>query len=701
MLILHVRDREETHEDGGQADPALRCSDTSPIIQSETYSSTTPYRALFRFPETVVRKAVSLGLFETTEAESNSQLRISRKASPPTAYRHFILTHFGRAVVRTRPSVNTDTSPESSANEEHWDRDVKRSRKSQHTETIEFDKLFQSGQARYKHKILEHPDGSGNWFILRCDKHNKHFGYNAAICAGRHLSRKDHGAKRQGTSIAVKNLGIRILNCDSAKARLNNDIFKDALDRGYKVFEGAASPEECRPGSALPCITVGASEERDVTEVRNEEGNINFRTDTGGSPSTTCTPQTTTSNLLGMVGGAGAKDERDIVDNKRLCIVWSKIEWGPAHRAAVSDTSDGGDVYEEHYEDLSIYDEEEDRLFSSRASSIDHDHHVDPAPHDDACLLPEQHNVEGCMEVCLANQSRDVQDELHQVRDDEGAHTQRAQGPATEILPASITPLRSTSSPDQTLVADGNASDTRRSQTPCQVKNSQAHEFSSNPQQRQGHITESMVYMAQDAAAIATAADDAGIPSQPMLQAEVPVNPAKPLTIESLCESPHALATDSADPLQSHSLPTESTLQTTSEGTLHPEIQDPLYFSPARGHAVSQAPQQAPQTTPISQPCEASTTSTSSERGSIRGLDERVISNFERPSARDSVLQEGRKVTELYTSVQDPAYWQQHQPFPLTTQVRSGQPALTNKTNLRPSHVNRSEDKRAPLYGVI
>ncbi|KAJ9130295.1 hypothetical protein NKR23_g12265 [Pleurostoma richardsiae] len=56
------------------------------------------------------------------------------------------------------------------------DESGKRRRGTQQMKAIEFDEVFGDGHASYKHRIFEHPEGSGDWFILRCDEHNTHFG---------------------------------------------------------------------------------------------------------------------------------------------------------------------------------------------------------------------------------------------------------------------------------------------------------------------------------------------------------------------------------------------------------------------------------------------------------------------------------------------------------------------------------------------
>ncbi|KAB5546788.1 hypothetical protein GE09DRAFT_1060412 [Coniochaeta sp. 2T2.1] len=144
---------------------------------------------------------------------------------------------------RKRDSPNT-SRPEQ---REEKRRDVAHSNgrgKGRQSKTTEFADVFQNGEAELKHKIVEHPKGSGNWFILRCDDHNVHFGYRAILSAMRHLSSKQlHGGLRQEASVAVQELGICVLNCDAARAKENNDVFAAALRDGYKVQKGISADD--------------------------------------------------------------------------------------------------------------------------------------------------------------------------------------------------------------------------------------------------------------------------------------------------------------------------------------------------------------------------------------------------------------------------------------------------------------------------
>ncbi|KAM7184570.1 hypothetical protein V8F33_012906 [Rhypophila sp. PSN 637] len=109
--------------------------------------------------------------------------------------------------------------------------------------TIQFSEAFQRGGAKYKHLIVEHPEEPGTWFILLCDEHSAHFGEKPILGAINHLRSKDHGRVVLGISGAIETLGIRVLNCNAARAERNNDAFLAALKSGYKVLQGRPSDD--------------------------------------------------------------------------------------------------------------------------------------------------------------------------------------------------------------------------------------------------------------------------------------------------------------------------------------------------------------------------------------------------------------------------------------------------------------------------
>ncbi|KAK0718575.1 hypothetical protein B0T26DRAFT_676728 [Lasiosphaeria miniovina] len=81
---------------------------------------------------------------------------------------------------------------------------------------------------------------------------NAHFGQKPILGAINHLRSKDHGWLILDASDAIEKLGIRVLNCNVARAERNNNAFVTALKSGYKVLEGR-SPDD--PGDVLHSAT--------------------------------------------------------------------------------------------------------------------------------------------------------------------------------------------------------------------------------------------------------------------------------------------------------------------------------------------------------------------------------------------------------------------------------------------------------------
>lgn len=103
--------------------------------------------------------------------------------------------------------------------------------------TISFDEVYQNGQAQFKHKIFEYKQGSGNWYIARCDEHGVHFGFgNPVHGAAKHVHSPQHGNLEKKHELAIEICGHRIPDCTAELAELNNRAFEHALSTGYKVF---------------------------------------------------------------------------------------------------------------------------------------------------------------------------------------------------------------------------------------------------------------------------------------------------------------------------------------------------------------------------------------------------------------------------------------------------------------------------------
>lgn len=184
---------------------------------------------------------------KSRSAQSSSHggnLRRSRRSRKPTRRRSL-----GAA---SSPGVATEVM-DTHRGPPLADLDVTSSSRSDQTtdapKNIDFDDVYQDGNA--KHRIIEHPKGSGRWFILQCQRHGMQFGRKPLVAAVRHIYGKLHGLAAE-SSVAVAELGTQVLHCDADKAERNNKAFREALDSGYKV----------RP-SGLPRVT-GATPRNDT-----------------------------------------------------------------------------------------------------------------------------------------------------------------------------------------------------------------------------------------------------------------------------------------------------------------------------------------------------------------------------------------------------------------------------------------------------
>ncbi|KAK3687453.1 hypothetical protein B0T22DRAFT_457242 [Podospora appendiculata] len=100
--------------------------------------------------------------------------------------------------------------------------------------TISFAEVYQDGQPQYKHTIVEHPKGSGEWYILRCDEHGYHFKENPLPAAAKHLNGQDHDFIPKSFDMAVQHIGFRVLGCNAEKATINNEMCRIAYAAHYQ-----------------------------------------------------------------------------------------------------------------------------------------------------------------------------------------------------------------------------------------------------------------------------------------------------------------------------------------------------------------------------------------------------------------------------------------------------------------------------------
>lgn len=82
--------------------------------------------------------------------------------------------------------------------------------------------------------IFEYPEGCGNWYIVRCMKHNLNWGDKPLPAASRHLVSRWHMFSSKKVLLAIKKLGELVESCDQQKAEASNTEYKKALGQGYK-----------------------------------------------------------------------------------------------------------------------------------------------------------------------------------------------------------------------------------------------------------------------------------------------------------------------------------------------------------------------------------------------------------------------------------------------------------------------------------
>lgn len=143
--------------------------------------------------------------------------------------------------------------------------------------TITFDEVYQNGDAKYKHTIVEWPVHSKKWYIVKCEQHSLHFTLNPVAGAARHLNGSSHGLPDRNRDSAVKALGYRVLDCDETQVRLHNEIVEKAYANGYKPlgFKGnrleinrrkRQSNGQVAKGASASCATnSGPTQEKEAT----------------------------------------------------------------------------------------------------------------------------------------------------------------------------------------------------------------------------------------------------------------------------------------------------------------------------------------------------------------------------------------------------------------------------------------------------
>ncbi|KAK3324099.1 hypothetical protein B0T19DRAFT_427723 [Cercophora scortea] len=125
--------------------------------------------------------------------------------------------------------------------------------------TISFAEVYRDGRPQYKHTIVEHPKGSGEWYILRCDEHGYHFKDNPLPAASKHLNGQDHDFIPRSFDSAVQHLGFRVLGCNAEKANMNNEMCRIAYAANYQPPKPASKKSRNTTSSTAAAAAAGES----------------------------------------------------------------------------------------------------------------------------------------------------------------------------------------------------------------------------------------------------------------------------------------------------------------------------------------------------------------------------------------------------------------------------------------------------------
>lgn len=126
--------------------------------------------------------------------------------------------------------------------------------------SIDFEQVFQDGDAEIKYTIARYPRKDGNWYILECKEHGQHFTNDPILGAAKHLATAVHGNLPRKHELAVSILGTLVKNCTQTRAEMNNEVAQEAFDQGIGIpvtikrpkrprFDGGtAEPRPVAPG---------------------------------------------------------------------------------------------------------------------------------------------------------------------------------------------------------------------------------------------------------------------------------------------------------------------------------------------------------------------------------------------------------------------------------------------------------------------
>ncbi|KAG6353431.1 hypothetical protein INS49_005612 [Diaporthe citri] len=135
-----------------------------------------------------------------------------------------------------RKRTRTDTEPESHGRRKRTAPTGKK------ISVMWFDEVYQEGHAETKHIIVEHPKGTDQWYIIRCQHCPRDFKDTPLRTAGSHLHSSEHGYQPRDATHIVENFGIAVLDCNKELAEKNNAVARRAFRRQEK--EGPRPPDD-------------------------------------------------------------------------------------------------------------------------------------------------------------------------------------------------------------------------------------------------------------------------------------------------------------------------------------------------------------------------------------------------------------------------------------------------------------------------
>lgn len=125
--------------------------------------------------------------------------------------------------------------------------------------TIDFNEVYQDGDAEYKHIIIRYPpgdDGKDEWWILKCDEHGVHFNLNPLHGAAKHLHSSQHNNMSKEHALAIRELGHMVWDCTRELAQKNNEAVRIAFEKGYKPFNRNQLTKTERRSMGFPDETI-------------------------------------------------------------------------------------------------------------------------------------------------------------------------------------------------------------------------------------------------------------------------------------------------------------------------------------------------------------------------------------------------------------------------------------------------------------